>query len=115
MPKDLSREEEILVTSLFYCFRVRHALPKSESEFSQIVQGLSIAAFVIDDNHRITHCNRAFENLTGIAASACRNPQPVEDFLFFAKANPRRSHRGPCFRGGDRPLLCWQISQISGD
>jgi PAS domain S-box-containing protein len=42
---------------------------ESEKKFSQIVQGLSIAAFVIDDRHMISHCNRAFENLTGIPAS----------------------------------------------
>jgi PAS domain S-box-containing protein len=45
------------------------ALRESEKKLSQIVLGLSIAAFVIDENHVITHCNRAFENLTGISAS----------------------------------------------
>jgi PAS domain S-box-containing protein len=45
------------------------ALRESEKKLSQIVKGLSIAAFVIDENHVITHCNRAFENLTGISAS----------------------------------------------
>ncbi|MDH3885136.1 MAG: PAS domain S-box protein, partial [Desulfobacterales bacterium] len=34
----------------------------------QIVRGSSIPTFVIDNRHTITHCNRAFENLTGIAA-----------------------------------------------
>jgi PAS domain S-box-containing protein len=37
---------------------------------TQIVQSLSIAAFVIDRRHRITHCNRAFEKLTGLAAES---------------------------------------------
>jgi PAS domain S-box-containing protein len=47
-----------------------HSLRKSEERLSRIVQGLSIAAFVIDENHVITHCNRAFENLTGFSAEA---------------------------------------------
>ncbi|MBA4392468.1 MAG: histidine kinase [Desulfobacca sp.] len=41
---------------------------KSEKRYSQIIQSLSIAAFVIDSQHVITYCNRAFENLTGISA-----------------------------------------------
>jgi PAS domain S-box-containing protein len=34
----------------------------------QIVRGSSIPTFVIDTMHIITHCNRAFENLIGVAA-----------------------------------------------
>jgi PAS domain S-box-containing protein len=41
---------------------------ETEKRYSQIIQGLSIAAFVIDAQHVITYCNRAFENLTGISA-----------------------------------------------
>jgi PAS domain-containing protein len=69
MPKDLSYEKEILVPP---CSAPSNeaALRESEKEFSLIVQGLSIAAFVIDDNHVITHCNRAFEKLTGIPAAS---------------------------------------------
>jgi len=44
------------------------ALRESEKRLTQIVQGLSIAAFVIDQHHVITHCNRALETLTGISA-----------------------------------------------
>ena len=44
------------------------ALRESEKRLAQIVQGLSIAAFVIDQNHVVTHCNRALETLTGISA-----------------------------------------------
>jgi PAS domain S-box-containing protein len=44
------------------------ALRKSEERHAQIVQGNPIPTFVIDDNHFITHCNKAFENLTGIPA-----------------------------------------------
>jgi PAS domain S-box-containing protein len=42
------------------------ALKESEKTLSQIVEGTSIPSFVINNNHIMTHCNRAFENLTGI-------------------------------------------------
>jgi PAS domain S-box-containing protein len=48
--------------------RGQASLKESEKRLSQIVQGLSISAFVIDENHVITHCNKAFENLTGFSA-----------------------------------------------
>jgi len=41
---------------------------KQLPEYPQIVRGSPIPTFVIDSNHIITHCNKAFENLTGIAA-----------------------------------------------
>jgi PAS domain S-box-containing protein len=43
-------------------------LRMSRETLSQIVQGNTIPTFVIDNQHRITHCNRAFENLTGLVA-----------------------------------------------
>jgi PAS domain S-box-containing protein len=46
------------------------ALRESERRLSQILDGLSIAAFVIDRHHILTHCNEAFENLTGLSAEA---------------------------------------------
>ena len=45
------------------------ALKESEKRLSQIVQGSSIATFVIDHKHVITHYNSAMENLTGISAN----------------------------------------------
>lgn len=39
-----------------------------EKRLSRIIEGLSIATFVIDLNHVITHCNRAYEKLTGFSA-----------------------------------------------
>lgn len=44
------------------------ALRKSEKKLSEIVHGSSIPTLVIDNNHTITHCNRAFENLRGVSA-----------------------------------------------
>jgi PAS domain S-box-containing protein len=45
----------------------RDSLSQIES-LSQIVQASSIPTFVIDNNHTITHWNKACENLTGISA-----------------------------------------------
>ena len=41
---------------------------KQLPDYPQIVRGSPIPTFVIDSDHIITHCNKAFENLTGIAA-----------------------------------------------
>jgi PAS domain S-box-containing protein len=49
---------------------IEEALRESEKKLFQIVEGTSIPTFVIDNNHIMTHCNRAFENLTGIPRSA---------------------------------------------
>lgn len=50
------------------CRSAEEELRMSREILSQIVQGNTIPTFVIDNQHCITHCNRAFENLTGIAA-----------------------------------------------
>lgn len=46
------------------------ALQESEDKLSQIVHANSIATFVIDSKHMITHWNRACENLSGISAES---------------------------------------------
>jgi PAS domain S-box-containing protein len=50
------------------CRAAEEELRMSKEILSQIVQGNTIPTFVIDNQHRITHCNRAFENLTGLVA-----------------------------------------------
>ncbi len=45
-------------------------LRESEKRLAQIVEGSSIPTFVIDEQHFLTHCNRAYENLTKIPAGA---------------------------------------------
>ena len=50
------------------CRAAEEELRMSKETLSQIVQGNTIPTFVIDNQHRITHCNRAFENLTGLVA-----------------------------------------------
>jgi len=44
------------------------SLKQSERRLVQVLQGLTIAAFVIDEHHVMTYCNKAFENLTGLSA-----------------------------------------------
>ncbi len=44
-------------------------LRASEQILTQIVNGSTIPTFVIDKNHRVTHWNRACENLTGYSAA----------------------------------------------
>lgn len=48
--------------------RAEDALRGSEKRLTQIIRGTSIPTFVINDRHIVTHCNSAFENLTGISA-----------------------------------------------
>jgi PAS domain S-box-containing protein len=43
-------------------------LLESEKELAQVLEGSQIPTIVINDKHIVTRCNRAFENLTGIAA-----------------------------------------------
>ncbi len=49
--------------------QVEQDLRESEEKLSQIVQGSSVPTFVINNNHIITHWNKACENLTGISAN----------------------------------------------
>jgi PAS domain S-box-containing protein len=44
------------------------AIKESERQLSQILDGSSIATFVIDAEHRITHWNQACANITGLDA-----------------------------------------------
>jgi PAS domain S-box-containing protein len=44
------------------------ALRENKEEFSQIIYGNSIATFVINKEHKITHWNKAAEDLTGVTA-----------------------------------------------
>lgn len=48
--------------------RLDAELRASQQYLSQIVDGCSVAMFVIDSEHRVTHWNEACEALTGIAA-----------------------------------------------
>ena len=47
---------------------IEEALVESREKLSQIIHGLSIPTFVIDNEHVITHWNKACESLTGLSA-----------------------------------------------
>ncbi|RJR24903.1 MAG: GAF domain-containing protein [Desulfobacteraceae bacterium] len=57
--RELERESDQLKSA-------KKSLFESEQRLIQIIEGSSIATIVINKDHIITHCNRAFENLTGI-------------------------------------------------
>ena len=52
-----------------YARETRENLSASEGTLSQIINGSTIATFVIDRDHKVTHWNLACERLTGIPAS----------------------------------------------
>lgn len=58
---DSHREQRALAES-------RRQLLESEARMRQIVNGSSVATFVIDENHTVTHWNRACEVVTGTPA-----------------------------------------------
>jgi PAS domain S-box-containing protein len=51
------------------CKEMELALRNSEKKLTQAVEGNSIPTFIIDNNHFITHWNKACESLTGISAA----------------------------------------------
>jgi PAS domain S-box-containing protein len=63
------------------------ALRESEKRLSQIVHGSSIPTFVINNKHTMSHCNRAFENLTGIHAEQIIGTR-AQWMAFYASQRP---------------------------
>jgi PAS domain S-box-containing protein len=63
------------------------ALKESEKTLFQIVEGSSIPTFVINSSHLMTHCNRAFENLTGIRRGSILGT-PGQWMSFYAEERP---------------------------
>ncbi len=51
-----------------YGRQTRQRLVSSEQTLSQIINGSTIPTFVIDQDHKVTHWNRACEKLTGYSA-----------------------------------------------
>lgn len=49
--------------------QAEESLQENEDRLTQIIHGNSIPTFVIDQDHRITHWNKALERLTGISSS----------------------------------------------
>jgi PAS domain S-box-containing protein len=66
--EELEQRIRDLEKAAFKRKKAEDALRESEKILSQIVQGSPIPTIVIDNTHTITHCNKAYEELTGIAA-----------------------------------------------
>ncbi|MDD5759718.1 MAG: ATP-binding protein [Desulfobulbaceae bacterium] len=49
--------------------QAEESLQENKDRLTQIIHGNSIPTFVIDQNHRITHWNKALERLTGISSA----------------------------------------------
>ncbi len=61
------------------------ALWRLQERLTQIIDGISIPTFVIDNRHYITHYNRAMENLTGIAADEVIGTQKQWEAFYIAE------------------------------
>ncbi len=66
--EDLASKVNVLERELAECRRSVEDLKHSEKRLSLIIQSSAIPALVIDKNHMITHCNKAYEKLRGIPA-----------------------------------------------
>jgi PAS domain S-box-containing protein len=67
-PEDLESRVSRLERELSECREALGTLKQIEKRLSLIIQSSAIPALVIDKNHVITHCNKAYEKLRGIPA-----------------------------------------------
>ena len=67
-PEDLESRASSLERELSECREALGTLKQIEKRLSLIIQSSAIPALVIDKNHVITHCNKAYEKLRGIPA-----------------------------------------------
>jgi len=65
----------LILAALFWCWSLKRtvnlkteALFQNEARLNQIVEGIPVPTYVIDENRTVTHWNRACEALTGKAA-----------------------------------------------
>jgi PAS domain S-box-containing protein len=64
--EELEQKVRALEKAAFKRKKAEEALKQSERILSQIVQVSLIPTIVIDSKHTVTHCNKAFEDLTGL-------------------------------------------------
>ncbi len=64
-----ARSTHIIHESAQYAVGVERNLAKQDQLLTQIIDGLTVPIFVLNRSHRVTHWNRALENLTGVPAS----------------------------------------------
>ena len=85
--KESEQARKSLLSILEDIMQKEDALRESEEKLSQIVYGSSIATFVIDNKHKITHWNKACEKLTGLSAEQmCGTNNPWK--AFYPKQRP---------------------------
>jgi PAS domain S-box-containing protein len=68
-PEERARKASSLERELSECRKALETLKQSEKRLSLIIQSSAIPALVIDKNHVVTHCNKAYEKLRGIPAA----------------------------------------------
>jgi len=87
MSEELEKKILALEEDLARCRDAYGALEKSEEILSLIVQGSSIPTLVVDKNHVITHCNKAYEKFKGIPAEKMIGTKN-QWMTFFSKPKP---------------------------
>ncbi|MBN1833081.1 MAG: PAS domain S-box protein [Deltaproteobacteria bacterium] len=65
---DFMKRMKELEKDLTQCRDLHRFSVEREKMLELIVQGISIPALVVDENHVITHCNRSYERFKGISA-----------------------------------------------
>jgi PAS domain S-box-containing protein len=85
--KDLEQRVKVLEKEAARRKAAEHALRESEKILTQIVQASLIPTIVIDNTHTITHCNKAYEELTGIPAGEIIGTQK-QWMTFYARQRP---------------------------
>ena len=86
-PETQEKRIKALEEALAACKKENETLRESEKRLSLIIQGSAIPALVIDENHVITHCNRAYEKLKGIPAEKMIGTQN-QWMTFYRKPRP---------------------------
>ena len=66
--EELEQRTKALEKEITRLKKTGETVSMSEERLFQILQGSTIPTFVVDKQHVITHCNKAYENLTGISS-----------------------------------------------
>ena len=83
----LAEKIKELESALEECLKMNAFLQESEKRLSLIIQGSSIPTLVVDKNHVITHCNKAYEKFKGIPAERMVGTRN-QWMTFHSKPNP---------------------------
>jgi PAS domain S-box-containing protein len=83
----LARRVRELEQALAERAEAHEALKESEKRLSLIIQGSTIPTLAVDENHVITHCNKAYEKLRGIPSDRMVGTKN-QWMTFYSKARP---------------------------